>query len=211
MQGNTFQCRGQAMPLEQASSWDCSNDDDGRIVCERDGRSYYPSTSAGGSHNCYYDRGFIVCEVFSGGGSQPPPDGGIGPVPGSSISDDSGRPEPDSGGQREPEDDGGGAPEDDGGSQVPPGCVCVPGAVRYCDTPWFCNWGIQTCRSNGWGWSSCLETRSPSPCGYDRGQYTERSQQCCVESGYCCQDYHDLDGDGDRLESVGNCEEPVCR
>jgi hypothetical protein len=35
-------------------------------------------------------------------------------------------------------------------------------------------------------------------------------QQCCADSGYCCQDAADVDHDWDRGESVGNCDEPEC-
>lgn len=97
--------------------------------------------------------------------------------------------------------DGGGVWGGGGGSGVV-GTVCVPGSTRYCDTPTYCSWGEQVCNDAGDGWSSCSESSPPAGCGgygYD--------QDCCMDAGACCQDWYDLDGDGDWLDSVGACEE----
>lgn len=83
---------------------------------------------------------------------------------------------------------------------------CVPGEIRYCDTPTYCSWGIQTCRADGAGWSPCLEGSAPPGC--DGFMY---DPDCCVDSGSCCQDWYDEDNDGDINDSIGNCEEiPTC-
>ncbi len=92
-------------------------------------------------------------------------------------------------------------PRDDG-HDWPTGTACVPGAVRYCDTPTYCSWGEQRCNDRGDGWGPCYEGGAPPGCGgyiYD--------ESCCIDSGSCCQDWFDYDGDGDTNDSVGNCEE----
>ncbi len=100
-----------------------------------------------------------------------------------------------------------GVPGSDFGSD----CACVPGARRYCDTPSYCSWGIQTCRDDGRGWGRCAEVTSvPPECeGENRFIYTESSQRCCMNAGYCCQDYYDFDDDGDWLDSIGNCHDAI--
>jgi hypothetical protein len=87
-----------------------------------------------------------------------------------------------------------------------PDCFCVPGAVRYCDGPTYCQWGVQYCRDDGMGWTSCDETGSGPP-GCPGMAF---NTQCCIDEGSCCQDFHDVDMDGDRQESVGACEETLC-
>ena len=85
------------------------------------------------------------------------------------------------------------------GSVVCGSTCCVPGGVRYCDTPTYCSWGTQTCRPDG-RWGSCEEiTGAPSGCG---GYYYDPS--CCVSLGLCCQNYsYDPSLPGDA--SVGDC------
>lgn len=83
--------------------------------------------------------------------------------------------------------------------------VCIPNAMRYCDTPTYCSWGEQTCNDRGDGWGDCLETSPPSGCeGY------AYDQDCCLSSGECCQDWLDWDHDGDYNDSVGACEDVTC-
>lgn len=84
----------------------------------------------------------------------------------------------------------------------PTGTTCVPGSTRYCDTPTYCSWGEQRCNDQGTGWGPCYESSAPPGCGgwsYD--------EDCCIDSGSCCQDWYDFDGDGDTNDSVGTCEE----
>lgn len=94
-------------------------------------------------------------------------------------------------------------------------CVCVPGSRRYCDDPMYCNWGVQYCNDDGLSWGTCTETSMPDECeGWFGGlftdeEYDEDAEECCIESGFCCQDYHDLDDDGDWSESLGSCEDVI--
>ena len=90
------------------------------------------------------------------------------------------------------------------------GCICIPGSTRYCDTPTYCSWGVQVCYPSGEGWGPCVETRDiPDECESEWGQYyMPESERCCIDAGYCCQDYYDLDGDGDNSEALGSCWVP---
>jgi len=126
----------------------------------------------------------------------PEGDGPEGDRPG----DEDGTPEGD-----EPEIDD--LPPDDG---RPPGCLCVPGAVRYCDTPVYCNWGRQECAADGMRWGACREVAPPLICAFISSWYSPEGQACCAASGFCCQDYHDLDFDGDNQESMGTCTDITC-
>ncbi len=78
--------------------------------------------------------------------------------------------------------------------------ICVPGSIRYCDTPTYCAWGEQICNDRGDGWGACYETTPPVGCA---GYYYDPS--CCAEVGACCQDFYDSDRDGDTNDSLGNC------
>jgi hypothetical protein len=87
-----------------------------------------------------------------------------------------------------------------------PDCLCVPGAMRYCDTPMYCSWGIQYCNEDGLSWGPCDESLTgPEGCPGTMFDF-----ECCIRSDACCQDYFDSDGDGDRSESMGACEDVVC-
>jgi len=85
------------------------------------------------------------------------------------------------------------------GSAVCGSTCCVPGSIRYCDTPTYCSWGQQTCRPDG-RWGTCDElTGAPSGCG---GYYYD--PECCLALGACCQNYgHDPSLPGDA--SIGDC------
>jgi hypothetical protein len=83
--------------------------------------------------------------------------------------------------------------------------VCIPGSMRYCDTPTYCSWGVQYCRDDGDGWGECLEGSPPPGCsgwGFEL--------DCCMSVGACCQDYFDYDGDGDYNDNIGACEDAAC-
>ena len=89
-------------------------------------------------------------------------------------------------------------------------CECVPGAQRYCDVPTYCNWGVQACTDDGLGWGECIEVNSPPPeCDFGHPFYEIESERCCIENGYCCQDFWDIDGDRNNQESLGNCEDVI--
>jgi hypothetical protein len=65
---------------------------------------------------------------------------------------------------------------------------CVPGAVRWCDTPTYCSWGQQTCRPDG-RWGTCEErSGGPDACNALFG-WLSYDVECCVDSGACCQNY----------------------
>jgi len=90
------------------------------------------------------------------------------------------------------------------------GCICVPGSERYCDTPEFSLWGRQTCIDDGHRWGSCGEIPIPSVCSHTESWYSPAGVECCVESGLCCQDMWDYDGDGESWDSVGSCNAISC-
>jgi hypothetical protein len=96
------------------------------------------------------------------------------------------------------------------GSPQPPENCCVAGTWRYCDTPTYCNWGVQACTEDGRSWGSCTETSIPEACAGIDAWYSPATEQCCIDQGFCCQDMWDLDGDGDSWESLGVCDGIVC-
>lgn len=102
----------------------------------------------------------------------------------------------------------GGSGDEDGGSSSEPSPSptpepqCVPGAVRWCDSPQGCAWGKQPCKPDG-TWGTCSETAArPGTCGFFMGfPIPTYDQDCCVAQGGCCEDY---DGP-DPTMSKGNC------
>ena len=95
----------------------------------------------------------------------------------------------------------------DGGTTTPPppppNCVCIPNAVRWCDTPIACNWGKQTCMPDG-SWGSCNETNDrPPSCQSGDPSYNE---ECCLAANQCCQDFGGTEPD----KSKGNCAAIAC-
>jgi hypothetical protein len=109
-----------------------------------------------------------------------------------------------SGSSGNPGSDGGTGDGTDAGKGGPPGCVCVPGAVRWCDTPIACNWGKQQCKPDG-QWGSCNETPD-RPAGCNDPIDPSYDQDCCVRAGQCCQDFMGLFDD----KSVGKCDNIAC-
>jgi hypothetical protein len=99
-------------------------------------------------------------------------------------------------------------------SECPPVCQgCVPGSTRHCFDAYCTGWGVQTCNSSGTAWDYCQEMDVPGACDDGTGWApTEPATgECCVAEGYCCQDYWDLDGDGQTDDSIGTCYGIDCR
>lgn len=93
-------------------------------------------------------------------------------------------------------------------SECPDVCVgCVPGTVRQCFDAYCTGWGVQTCNESGNNWNSCQEASVPNVCDDGGGWVPTQPStgQCCVDEGFCCQDYWDLDADGETDDSVGTC------
>jgi hypothetical protein len=86
----------------------------------------------------------------------------------------------------------------------PTTCECFAGAVRWCDTPVGCDWGQQTCMPDG-NWGKCNET-ALRPTGCNNPNDSTYDQNCCLQSGSCCQDYEGPDEN----KSKGKCEMIAC-
>ena len=203
------------------ADWDCHYEGD-HLVCYTDGSSSGDGPGGsdmpgGGADGC--PPGIeIPSEEVCGDGldndcngwvdehcyDEGPPGGGE--PPGDEFPPGEDGPPPDDG--TPPGDDV--PPGDDGPPPGPPGCVCIPGAWRYCDTPTYCRWGIQYCDPDGMDWGRCNETSPPLVCMFIASWYSPEAEACCIASGFCCQDMWDLDFDGDTWESLGDCVDIVC-
>jgi hypothetical protein len=99
-------------------------------------------------------------------------------------------------------------------SECPRRCeVCVPGGQRICFVPFCTFWGRQICAPDGRGFGACIESKSaPSECAViaKSKQRSAELEKCCLDSGYCCLDDFDLDGDGNRTEMLGKCAGVQC-
>jgi hypothetical protein len=98
-------------------------------------------------------------------------------------------------------------------SDCPQRCeVCMPGSERVCFVNYCTFWGVQTCAADGRSWSRCREQRAPSSCIdiATEQQNSPELQRCCMDNDYCCVDSHDLDGDDDREEMIGRCDQASC-
>ena len=221
-EGTTMVCRGDHMP-EGADDWTCVEAGDA-VVCRS--HAYVPHTGTDETWTCWYEGEFRVCE--SGEGAEAPggstEEGDEGETSGE-TSDDADNPWDD----WFPDDNDDGVPDafedmawdwlgdlfDDIFTGEEPGesgtddCVCVPGAVRYCDTPSYCHWGTQACAASGLRWGPCVETSPLAECSGE-SWYSPEAEACCVEAGQCCQDMWDIDMDGDTWESLGDCTDIVC-
>jgi hypothetical protein len=99
-------------------------------------------------------------------------------------------------------------------SECPRRCdVCVPGSVRVCQNSFCSFWGEQECAADGQGFGNCREAVPPTECAATARKFEDSKQleQCCLDNGYCCLDEYDLDGDGNRREMLGACEDVVCQ
>jgi hypothetical protein len=99
-------------------------------------------------------------------------------------------------------------------SECPKRCeVCVPGSVRVCQNSYCLYWGEQECAGDGQGFGGCEEAQPPPECtAIAKKLHDSRElEQCCLDSGYCCLDEHDLDGDGDHREMLGACGDIACQ
>lgn len=59
-------------------------------------------------------------------------------------------------------------------------------------------------------WGRCVETSPPLVCRLVSSYYSAEAEACCIANGNCCQDYWDLDFDGDRMEGLGDCTDIEC-
>lgn len=99
-------------------------------------------------------------------------------------------------------------------SECPRRCdVCVPGSVRVCENSFCSYWGEQECAADGQGFGNCKEAVPPPECMDIAKKHHDSKQleQCCIDNGYCCLDDQDLDGDGNRREMLGACEDIACQ
>ena len=99
-------------------------------------------------------------------------------------------------------------------SECPRRCeVCVPGSIRVCQNPFCTFWGEQECAADGQGFSNCREADPPPECAdvARKHQQSRELEQCCLDNGYCCEDEHDIDQDGNRREMLGACGDIACQ
>jgi hypothetical protein len=101
-------------------------------------------------------------------------------------------------------------------TECPRACaVCQPGSTRVCFVSYCTVWGEQRCESDGRAWRRCREHEPPDACrsddnGFGGSADSSEAEQCCIDEGYCCEDYWDLDHDGDTSEMVGTCDGVSC-
>ena len=98
-------------------------------------------------------------------------------------------------------------------SECPRRCqACLPGSERICFVAFCSHWAVQTCAADGRAFGACREVHVPQECESVSIEYQDSPEleQCCIDNGYCCRDSFDLDGDGNRAEVLGDCEEVQC-
>jgi hypothetical protein len=98
-------------------------------------------------------------------------------------------------------------------SECPVRCdACMPGSERVCFLSYCTYWAVQTCSADGRSFGVCRERHVPPECEDVASAHKESAQleQCCLDKGYCCRDEYDLDGDGNRQEMLGACDEVSC-
>lgn len=184
-------CVGDEMP--EGDEWDCVTLYDGSVECHRD--VYFPASGGDEVWDCEYEGEFVVCD--EDGYDDSFPDDGTDECP-----PEVEFPQSEVCGDGLDNDCDGSVDEDCAIDD----CLCIPGAMRYCDTPTYCAWGVQYCDEDGMRWGACIETTAPTGCD-DQYYYDD---VCCVSIGACCQDFWDSDDDGDIDESIGDCVGIVC-
>ena len=93
----------------------------------------------------------------------------------------------------------------------PEECVCLPGSMRYCDTPTYSLLGEQYCDDDGLSFGPCIESiLVPAGCAEVDGWFSPAQELCLISWGICVQDMWDHDRDGDTWESVGSCIDISC-
>lgn len=193
--GNYIECKGDHIPENaDENGWICI-DNNGDVTCKKD--AYYPDIDIDGEWDCYTDGEFRVCEYHDDNND----DAG-----GDADGDSDGDTDTDADGDTDTNTENDTTTETDAGTDTETGCQCVPGAMRYCDGALACGWGTQICDEN-MRWGECVENSSNPPSGCVAGGF---DQSCCMRENHCCQDYWDIDEDGDLDESFGNCEGIVC-
>ncbi len=101
-------------------------------------------------------------------------------------------------------------------SECPRACqTCQPNSQRVCFVSYCTIWGEQRCDSDGRAWENCREDPPPAACRSDENGFGgaadgPETEECCIEQGFCCEDYWDLDDDGDTDEMVGACDGVSC-
>jgi hypothetical protein len=217
--GTTLVCVGDHVP--EGGDWNCVPIDEETVECTS--HAHEPATDGGGEGHweCEYEGEFRICEWVDDGGS-----GGDADSDTDTDTDTDADAPPDDGGGRCPPgieiptdeicDDGidndcDGRTDETCPDWVEPPCVCIPGAVRYCDTPDYCLWGTQVCEDDGMDWTLCIEVRTiPSECAAIDSWYSPAAAACCIDAGFCCHDKWDMDHDGDTWESRGDCVDIIC-
>lgn len=167
----------------------------------------YPGGGSGSPWDCYFTPGpdgpARVCEAGPPTSSTPPGPGGDVPPPSpGGPGSPTPNPPPDDSTPPPPPPPPTPPPPPPDRPMGPPGCVCIPGAERFCDTPTYCSWGKQVCGPDG-QWGSCNETSPPALCAIISGYYYDTA--CCLAAGGCCQNYP-IDN-----SSVGDCGDITCR
>jgi hypothetical protein len=98
-------------------------------------------------------------------------------------------------------------------SACPSRCdACVPGSERICFHSYCTFWAAESCTADGKSFGACRERRVPPECAAvaSAHQDSPELERCCIDNGYCCHDEFDLDGDGNRNEMLGTCDEVSC-
>jgi hypothetical protein len=98
-------------------------------------------------------------------------------------------------------------------SDCPARCqLCVPGSTSVCFKTYCLFWGTETCTADGLSYGRCFEEAPPPRCASIATQYMDSPEleKCCIDSGYCCEDHFDLDGDGNANDFIGKCGKTSC-
>jgi len=202
--GTTLTCTGTGPNPGDGNGWVCEDvtQDDGSVLVICQSHAPIPEDGGDTTWDCYYtDDEYRVCEATDGGGGDGDTD---------TDTDTDGDTDTDTDGDTDTDTDGDTDTDTDGDVDLTD-CSCIPGAQRYCDTPQYCNWGVQICREDGLEWGSCEELGSiPMECMGIDGWYSPAAEACCIDQAFCCQDMWDLNHDGDTWESLGNCVDIVC-